>query len=237
VLCPDLVGRGLSDRLMNPADYDLPQYVVDMTVLISSLGASEVDWIGTSLGGLIGIVMAGLPRSPIRRLVINDVGPYLPFSAVLRIGRYISTAPGRFASAEAAEAYFRDILAPFGKLPDWQWQHLTKHSVVPDSGSGCRLRYDRRLTRAFKPPSAYTRKLWSLWDRIRCPVLVLRGVDSDLLLSSTAAEMARRGPKATVVEIPGCGHAPTLFDAGHIRIVSDWLAEHGQRGEHAARAF
>ena len=146
VLCPDVVGRGHSGHLVNPLDYDLQQYVLDMTVLIASLRAEQVDWIGTSLGGMIGILMAGLSNSPINRLVVNDIGPDLPLQAVLRIGKYVRDAPDSFPTTEAAQAYFRNVLSPFGKLEDWQWRHLSDHSIRPNGQGGYRLHYDRRLT-------------------------------------------------------------------------------------------
>jgi pimeloyl-ACP methyl ester carboxylesterase len=223
VICPDVVGRGLSDHLSNPADYDLPQYVIDMNVLIASLGAKEVMWIGFSLGGLIGMAMAGMPNSPIRCLVVNDIGPHMPLSAVLRIGRYASNAPTRFPSTQAADMYFRDILAPFGRLTDEQWRHLAEHSVRPDGAGGYRLRYDPHLVQGFKPPWVYASKLWQFWDSIACPILILRGAESDLLLPSTAAEMLARNHRAKMWEFPGCGHLPPLMAPEQIRIVVDWL--------------
>src|SRR5919199_6781763 len=131
VVCPDLVGRGRSGWLADPEDYALPQYAVDMTMLIARLGAEEVDWIGTSLGGLVGMVLAGMPESPIRRLVINDIGPYLPWAALRRIGDNVLAAPRAFDDLETAEAYFRDVHAPFGALSDKDWRHLTEHSLLP----------------------------------------------------------------------------------------------------------
>ena len=224
VVCPDLAGRGRSGWLPDPEDYALPQYAVDMTTLIARLGVDEVDWVGTSLGGLIGMVLAGMPHSPIRRLVINDIGPYLPWAALRRIGDYLRRAPSHFPDMAAAESYHREVLAPFGELTDAQWSHLTRHSVMPD-GDGYRLNYDPGIVQAFRPGRVYNLSLWGYWDAIRCPVLVLRGAESDLLLPHTAAEMARRGPEAEVIEIEGCGHAPALLDDEQIGIVADWLAQ------------
>src|SRR6478736_84080 len=136
VVCPDLVGRGQSGKLLNPNEYALPQYCADMNALIAHLGAKEVDWVGTSLGGLIGIVLAGLPGSPIRRLVINDIGPYLPWSGLARIGSYVSSAPTSFGSEAEAESYLRDALSPFGKLSDEHWAHLTRYSIARDPDHG-----------------------------------------------------------------------------------------------------
>lgn len=221
VICPDLVGRGLSDRLSEPTDYDLPQYVLDMTTLLASVGV--VAWVGCSLGGLIGMIMAGMSNSPVRRLLVNDIGPHLPLGAVLRIGRYVRAGPARFASAEAAVSYFQEILAPFGRLTQEHWRHLAKHSVMSDGEGGYRLRYDPLIVRGFKPPWIHTRRLWSFWDRIECPTLILRGADSDLLLRSTAVEMLGRNANARLLEIPNCGHMPALLDPEQISIVGDWI--------------
>ena len=129
VVCPDLPGRGQSDRLRDSSDYVLPQYCSDMNALIAALGSVEIDWVGTSLGGLIGMVLAALPGSPIRRIVINDIGPYLPWAGLLRLGANLNDAPKSFDTIRAAELYFRRVLAPFGELEDEHWRHLTVHSV------------------------------------------------------------------------------------------------------------
>lgn len=227
VVCPDLAGRGQSGWLAEADDYALPQYSVDMTVLLARLGVDRVDWVGTSLGGLVGIVLAGLPDSPIRRLVINDIGPFIPWAALRRIGDNLRAAPSDFPDLRSAEAYFREILAPFGQLTKSQWEHLTTHSVIATPEGRYRLRYDRRIGEAFRPGRVYNVSLWGYWDAITCPVLVLRGQHSDLLLPQTAAEMAARGPRANVVEIPGCGHAPTLMDPDQINLVTSWLTSPG----------
>ena len=227
VVCPDLVGRGRSGRLHNRDDYALPQYVVDMTMLIARLGVREVNWVGTSLGGLIGMVMAGMADTPIRSLLINDIGPFLPWAALRRIGDYLRVAPKALPNLEAAEAYFRDILAPFGDLTDAQWRHLTEHSVAPQQNGSYRLHYDPGVAEAFRLGRVYNVSLWSYWDAITCPTLVLRGEVSDLLPIGTALEMTRRGPKAELIEIAGCGHAPALLDDEQIALVSDWLRRTG----------
>ena len=231
VVCPDVVGRGLSGRLSDPTDYDLHQYELDMAMLIASLRTPEVDWIGSSLGGMIGILLAGRENSPIRRLVINDIGPDLPLTAALRIGTYVQNAPSSFDSREAAEMYFRDILAPFGNLTQEQWRHLSDHSIKPLDNGRFVLRYDRAIPWGFKPPMIHRRRLWTAWERIRCPILLLRGEASDLLLPRTAKEMVQRNPRAKLVEVPGCGHAPALLEESQTRIVEEWL-----RGQEASSA-
>ena len=194
-----------------------------LTEPIARLGVREVDWVGTSLGGFIGVIMAGMVDSPIRSLLINDIGPFVPWAALRRIGDYLRVAPKAFPTLDAAEAYFRNILAPFGTLTDGQWRHLTEHSVVLGPDGGYRLHYDPGIAEAFRPGRVYNVSLWTYWDAITCPVLVLRGETSDLLSAGTALEMTRRGPQAALIEIPGCGHAPALLDDDQIALVSDWL--------------
>ena len=223
VVCPDVVGRGRSGRLKDPELYGLPQYVIDMTVLIAHLGAERVDWVGTSMGGLIGMSLAAAEGTPIRRLVINDIGPFLPQAAVRAIGNNLLAAPRHYASVEEAEARLRRVHAPFGPLSDAQWRHLAEHSVRPDPAGGLRPHYDPGIANAFRPGRIYDTSLWELWDAVSCPVLLLRGAKSDLLLPKTADEMTRRGPRAERIEIPDCGHAPALLDGDQIRIVTDWL--------------
>ena len=224
VLCPDLPGRGRSGRLADPAEYALPQYCMDMTAVLAASGAAEVDWVGTSLGGLIGILLAGQPNSPVRRLVINDIGPFVPWSALYRIGSYLRAKPESFPTYEAAERYHRKTLAPFGQLTDAQWRHITEHGVRRDAEGRYHLLTDPGIGCAFQSGLLYNLNIWNYWDNIRCPVLVLRGAESDFLLPSTAEEMTRRGPEAELVELPGIGHAPALLDASQVDLVADWLA-------------
>lgn len=223
VVCPDVAGRGASDWLSAPADYGFPQYLADMTALIARLDVAWVDWIGTSMGGLIGMMLAARPETPLRRLVINDVGPFIPKAALERIGTTLGTDPV-FADMNAAEAHLRTIHAPFGALTDAQWRHLTEHSLRPVEG-GFKLRYDPMIGEAVREEPPGDVDLWPVWDAIGCPTLVLRGARSDLLLAETAEEMRGRGPGADVVAIPGCGHAPALMDERQIGIVSNWLGE------------
>ena len=223
VICPDLPGRGRSDWLTNPDDYGLPQYCMDMTVLLAKSQAESVDWIGTSLGGLVGMVMAALPGSPIRRLVVNDIGPFLAWSALYRIETYLRQMPTEFPDFAAANGYYREILSPFGELDDQDWHHLVEHSIERTENGRYRMLCDPGIARAFRPGLLYNLNLWKYWDAIQCPTLLLRGEDSDLLLRDTAEQMTRRGPQAAFVEVPGCGHAPPLLAQQQIDIVADWL--------------
>ncbi len=228
VVCPDMVGRGESDWLAAPEGYGLPQYCADVTSLIARLGVERVDWVGTSMGGLIGMTLAAQANTPLGRLVLNDVGPFIPQAALARIASYAGTDP-RFADLAEAEAYLREIHAPFA-LSDAHWRHLTEHSVRPADeladdgrGSSLRLHYDPAILTSLGTEPFEDIDLWALWDEIEREVLVLRGAESDLLLAETAEEMTERGPRAEVVEIPGCGHAPGLMDPQQIGLVRDWL--------------
>jgi pimeloyl-ACP methyl ester carboxylesterase len=223
VVCPDVVGRGKSGWLPNGALYGYPQYLADANALIARLGVESVDWLGTSMGGLMGMMLAAQPRTPIRRLIINDVGPFIPKAALERIGTYVGQQLS-FGTLAALETHLRRIHASFGALSDGDWAHMARHSAraLPDGGYG--LAYDPAIAAAFAGPLADV-DLWPVWDMIACPVLILRGAESDLLLPETAAEMVRRKPNATLVEFPGCGHAPALMDAAQIGAVQDWLAQ------------
>jgi len=227
VLCPDVAGRGRSDWLASAEAYSYQQHLADLTAVIARTGTSAVDWVGTSMGGILGMLMAAQPNTPIRRLVINDVGPFIPRDALLRIREHVGVDP-RFPDFEAAEAYMRRVSAPFGDLPDHHWRHLTRHCVRRDGSGGYRLHYDPRIGEAFRDPDEITDvDLWHVWDAIACPVLVVRGAESDLLTAETVTEMTRRGPSAEVVTVPETGHAPPLLSAEQIRPVVDWLTARG----------
>ncbi len=223
VVCPDIVGRGRSEWLDDPEHYALPTYASHMSQLIAHLGVSKVDWIGTSMGGLIGMVIAAQEGSPIDRLVLNDVGPLVPKAALARIGVYLGLAL-TFPTLAELEAHLRQIHAPFGPLTDAQWAHLARHSARTRPDGQVVLNYDPEIAVPFRTAMPEDVDLWSFWDQIRCPVQVLRGAMSDLLLKEIAVEMTGRGPKTTLVEFDGIGHAPALMDEAQIRVVKDWLA-------------
>jgi pimeloyl-ACP methyl ester carboxylesterase len=224
VICPDLAGRGRSGRLRNPDEYAFPQYCADMNALVAKTGAHQIDWVGTSLGGLIGIVLAGLPGNPIRRLVVNDIGPYLPWSGLTRLGANVARMPATLRSFEEADAYFREVLAPFGALSDEQWAHLTRHSIAWDAQEErFAMLCDAGIVRAFRNPWHYSIDLWKYWKAIRVPILVLRGEESDLVPADLADRMERLNPHASVRTFPGCGHAPPLLAPDQIEPVADFL--------------
>jgi pimeloyl-ACP methyl ester carboxylesterase len=223
VVCPDVVGRGRSDRLEVADDYHLPLYVSDMVTLIARLAVEEVHWLGTSMGGLIGMALAAHDDTPIARLVLNDVGPLITAASIRRIGEYVGRAPG-FASIDEAEAYLRLVAASFGALSDAQWRHLTVHAVRATGDGRYEMVYDPAIGDPFrKAMGDEDVSLWPIYDRVRCPTLLLRGAESDLLLRETAVEMTTRGPQARLVEVPGVGHAPMLMDDDQIRTVGEFL--------------
>ncbi len=222
VVCPDVVGRGRSAWLTDAAGYGVPQYAADMATLIARLDVPAVDWLGTSMGGLIGMALAAQPATPIRRLILNDVGPFVPRASLERIATYVGTDP-RFDSMEALEAHLREVHAPFGPLTDAQWRHLAVHSARQEPDGQLALAYDPGIAKPFKGQAIEDVDLWPLWEAIRCPVLVIRGAESDLLQPETAEGMRERGPRAQVHEVAGCGHAPPLMADDQIRIVQDWL--------------
>ncbi len=219
VACPDVAGRGESDWLAVKEDYGFPQYLADMNALLARLDVATVDWVGTSMGGLIGMMLAALPGTPIRRLVMNDIGPFIPKAALDRLGRYVGKDPS-FPDPAAAEAYVREVYAPFGPLPDEKWRHIAEHSIRRAADGSWRLRYDPAIAGTLAGEDV---DLWQVWEGVECPVLVLRGAESDILPAAVAEEMATRGPRAEVLELPGIGHAPALMTDDQIRIVRDFL--------------
>ncbi|MGH7034673.1 MAG: alpha/beta fold hydrolase [Stellaceae bacterium] len=222
VICPDMPGRGKSEWLESGADYDAPLYLSDIAALIARLDVETVDWVGTSMGGNIGMLMAALPHAPIRRLVLNDIGPVIPKEGLKRIADYVGLDPS-FADLDAFEAALRFIHAPFGPLSDQQWRDMAVQSArrKPDGSIG--FNYDPKIAEPFRKIADADLDLWAQWERIVCPVLVLRGAHSDILRRSDAEAMTQRGPRATLVEFAGIGHAPALLEADQIAVVRDFL--------------
>lgn len=221
VLCPDLPGRGASDRLPDPSLYVPPTYVAALSHLLARL-EGPVDWVGTSLGGICGMAIAATPGQPIRRLVLNDVGVHVPKDSIARIGDYLGQET-EFADLPALERHLRAVHAPFGALSDAEWRHLAETSARPAPGGRVALHYDPAIAAPFRAGVEADMDLSPLWARVTVPVLLLRGAESDLLPAETARAMARR-PGVRLAEIPGCGHAPALMDADQIGLVSEFLA-------------
>ena len=240
VVCPDVVGRGQSDWLKDPAGYQIPFYAADMLCLLAQLHAQApvrtLDWLGTSMGGLIGMALCGhaqapLPQ-PVRKLVLNDVGPTLEWSALQRIGAYLGKS-GVFDNLQQAADAMWAISSTFGPHTPEQWLALCSHMVKPvdalaAAGGKLRLHYDPAIAHAFGlATEASTLEsqaiLWQLYEQIKADTLLLRGAQSDLLSSRTAQDMQQRGPHARLVEFAGVGHAPTLIASDQLAVVTDFL--------------
>ena len=223
IICPDVVGRGDSDYLTTEEGYNYLQYNADMNTVLARLNVTEVDWIGTSMGGIMGMVLAALPQSPIRRLVVNDIGPEVPREALNSIAQYIGLNED-FENTKQAEEYFRTIYSEFAPMSDEDWEHLTKYSTRRSRTGRIRIKADPRIGDAFRDSIAYYNSdMWDVWERIPCPVLVLRGKNSTFLTQEIAEKMLAIGPKTTLVELDDVGHTPTLRDDDQVNIIKKWL--------------
>ena len=249
VVCMDVVGRGDSDWLEEKSDYQFSTYLSDAAALVARVtkpaprgfaarlrrrsDATKLDWVGTSMGGLIGMLLAAKRGSPIRRLVLNDVGPLVPWNALFRLKGGIGRKHA-FASYEEAHEHLREACAGFGPLSDGQWEHLVRHSVRQGEDGAWALRYDPAIGGGALPARAdpelplgpdFLRgiDLWSSWNAVECPALVLRGAESEVLTAGTVEEMRRRKPGLEAVEFAGVGHAPALFGAEQIEPVRGFL--------------
>jgi pimeloyl-ACP methyl ester carboxylesterase len=223
VICPDVAGRGESDWLADPMLYGIPQYVADMVTLIARLDVEQVHWVGTSMGALIGMGLAAQKGTPVAKLVVNDAGPVVAKVALERIASYVGKWPP-LPSVEVAEQLVRAVSAPFGPHTDAEWRFLTEVVLRKNANGGYRFHYDPKIAEPFKQDMPEgDMELWPVWDAIRCPTLAIRGAQSDLLSKATAQKMTQRGPKATLVELAGVGHAPTLMHADQVAIVREFL--------------
>ena len=226
VVCPDVVGRGRSDALADPLGYQIPTYVADMVTLLARLDAPQVQWLGTSMGGLIGMMLASMRHTPISRLVLNDVGPSIQFAALQRIATYLGRAP-TFSSLHEGAEYLRGISKGFGPHTPQQWLELSRPMLRAHANAWA-LHYDAKIAQGL---AGLTPKMvvdgeayaWAAFDAIQAPTLVLRGVDSDVLTRQTAQAMTQRGPRAQLHEFVGVGHAPTLVTDEQIEVVRSFL--------------
>jgi pimeloyl-ACP methyl ester carboxylesterase len=220
VVCPDVVGRGRSDWLRDAKDYTYSTYCQDMAVLLGSLHAETVDWLGTSMGGIMGMILASMPATPLRKLVLNDVGCMVPKDALQRIGAYVGNEPD-FGSLDALEEAMRSV-SPFGPLTAEQWHHLAVHVAKRDEHGRWRFRYDPGVGLNFLPAMGADIDLRGYWSAVHAPVLVIRGENSDLLLPEVYAEMLRR-PRTEGFVVPATGHCPMLMDDSQARAIRRFL--------------
>jgi pimeloyl-ACP methyl ester carboxylesterase len=225
VICVDLPGRGHSDWLDDPMLYQAQHYVTALAHLLVWVGR-DVAWVGTSLGGICGMIVAAMEGAPVTRLVLNDVGPFIPAEALRRIRDYMvasgdSPMMARFPDLEAIERHLRFIHAPFGPLSDEQWAQLARNSarVLPDGRFT--MHYDPRIAEPLRGHDPVDVDMWALWERIRVPAMVVRGATSDVLLPDTFARM--KGSGATSLEVPMTGHAPALLDPAQIEAIRSFL--------------
>jgi len=259
VVCMDVVGRGDSAWLDDKSGYSFSTYLSDAAALIARVTTPpraprfalpvlrrrraivpRLDWIGTSMGGLIGMLLAAKSGSPIRRLVLNDVGPFVPWNGLFRLKGNLGRTR-RFATLREARAFLREACASFGPLTENHWEHLVRHSVARDEEGGWQLRFDPAIGRRWSthpdpelpigPEFLRGVDLWTVWNAVHCPVLVMRGADSDVLLEGTVEEMRRRKPETRVVEFPGVGHVPALYDPAQIEAVRDFILDEARATE------
>lgn len=245
VVCPDVVGRGKSDWLVDANGYVIPQYVADMITLLARLNPARLDWVGTSMGGLIGMVLGStLQVSPslrpprvgsglgadsnlrIGRMVLNDVGPALNFTGLSRIAQYVGT-PGEFAAFEDAVKYVSTVSAGFGPHDQAGWEDLTRHVVVRQ-GNAWVKHYDLRIAQPFALQNEAAMQtaevaLWAAWESLQCPLLLLRGEQSDLLTDAVAREMLERNGQAQLHTVAGVGHAPSLRSDDQLDVIERFL--------------
>ena len=242
VICPDVVGRGRSDWLADPMGYQIPVYAADMLALLAHLHQAAplqtLDWVGTSMGGLIGMVLCGQPGLPlpvpVRRLVLNDVGPVIEWESLQRIGQYLGQ-PLRFASEQQAADLLWAVSSSFGPHTPEQWLELSRPMLKALPDGSLALHYDPDIALPFKAmerdaASANEAMLWQLYDQVQAQTLLLRGAQSDLLSSATARAMGERGPRAATIEFAGVGHAPTLMAPDQVAAVQSFLL--GAEGPH-----
>lgn len=220
VICPDIVGRGASDWLPAGVPYDIPRYMSDITTLLARLDVDQVDWIGTSMGGIIGMCLAALPNNPVRSLVLNDVGSFVSSEALQRIAAYLGEP--RFESLQDLEHYMRQTYTAYQGLTDYQWQHLVQygHRQIGDAYT---LHYDPRIAEATRENQHQDVDLTPVWQQVSCPQLLIWGDQSDVLTADTVAKMREYKPDLDLYQIPGMPHAPSLMEPEQINAVVQWL--------------
>ncbi len=224
LVCPDYPGRGSSPKLANPQDYCIEQYVIDTFSIIKTLQYKKLDWIGTSMGGLIGMAIASMPENPLSHMVINDVGAEIPEQSLYDLAAELTVQPKHFNSMEEVYDYFRNAYPGFGKLEDHHYQHMGDHGVWSKSDEeGYELARDPAIITELAKVSPSDLNLWDIWSQIKIPTLIIRGELSDLLPAETVQKMLDIHVQASAVEFSNCGHAPSLMIDDQIKLVGEWL--------------
>lgn len=223
VICPDIVGRGESDWLKDPSGYSLPQYLNDLTALLARLNIKQVDWLGTSMGGILGMIIASYDNSPIRRLILNDIGAFVSKESLQRIGDYLK--PHYFESLALAERFMKQTYPGLQNLDEAQWKHLSKHGFR-ETEKGWTQHYDPAIGDITRANAGIDVDLWPFWDKIQCPQLLIWGETSDVLNRETVEQMQAKNPLMSLYSLPGIPHVPSLMEPDHIHFISDWLRTH-----------
>ncbi len=223
VICPDMPGRGESDWLVNPADYAMPQYLSNIMVLLARLNVEKVDWLGTSMGGIIGMLLASMPNSPIRKLILNDIGAFVSKDSLQRIGEYL--IPQYFENPEAAKAFMQATYPGLSNLNEAQWQHLTQQGFK-EVEQGWTQHYDPAIGDMTRANADQDIDLWPVWRAIQCPQMLIWGEVSDILTRATVEQMQQEKPNMSLYSLPGVPHVPSLMEEAHIYKITQWLRHH-----------
>jgi len=233
VICPDVVGRGNSGWLKDHRNYNFLQYCADMNALLARIEVDKVHWVGTSMGGLIGLMLSAVEGTPVRSLILNDVGPELRHSELLRLGGYVGRSTS-FESFETLVDYESSTYSGFGDLTREQWEHMARYSSREQDGQYV-LHYDPKLGDAFRSSYSFMHfNLWKYWNTIQCPVMTFRGERSSFLTPATVRKMQERGPGTQYVEVPNVGHAPLLWNRSEMQAVKTFIAEAIKKDEAVA---
>ncbi len=227
IIAIDVTGRGRSDWLKDKTQYHNLTYAQDIAQMLNALGMKNINWVGTSMGGLIGMLIASGFPGLVKKLVINDIGPFIPAQALRRIAEYTGSRMN-FSTYEEAERFFREIYQPWGLTNERQWRHMLQNSLIKSPDGGYKFIYDPEIGNAFRDETGKIKEmqdidLWEVWEKISTPPLVLRGADSDILDKSTAEKMVKSKPGGKLVEYKGVGHAPSLMEDTHISEIKEWL--------------
>lgn len=224
VICPDVVGRGKSDRLSRPENYDFPLYCWNLLILINKLNLTNINWLGTSLGGIIGMMMASWENSPIKKLILNDVGAWIAKEEIQKIADYLALENPRFSTFNEGLVYLKKVHQQFGNLTAEMWEHLAKYSLNLTVKGDYILHYDPNIALIFKQEEQIKDvNLWIFWEKITCPVLLLHGEESRILTTETMEKMQEIKPNMQVINWSNCGHAPSLMIPEQIEIIKSWL--------------